>query len=182
MSAIGTHTYKMSKFIIPYISQWSKNEYTIYDSFSFTNEIINFKNNNYIMASFDIKSLYTNVPLNETINIILDQAFHNNSEYCKFDKGQLKKYLELSLLDNYFLFDKQLYKQLDGLAMGQPIAPILANIFLCYNEKKWLDNCPVEFKPVLYRRYMDDTFLLFRENNHINQFLNYLNLKHNSIK
>ena len=182
MSAISTHTYKMSKFIIPYISQWSKNEYTIYDSFSFTNEIINFKNNNYIMASFDIKSLYTNVPLNETINIILDQAFHNNSEYCKFDKGQLKKYLELSLLDNYFLFDKQLYKQLDGLAMGQPIAPILANIFLCYNEKKWLDNCPVEFKPVLYRRYMDDTFLLFRENNHINQFLNYLNLQHKSIK
>ena len=51
MSAIGARVYNMPKFIIPYSSQWNKNEYTIYDS----NEIIKFKKNNYIMASFDIK-------------------------------------------------------------------------------------------------------------------------------
>ena len=125
----------MSKFIIPFISDWSKNEYTVRDSFNFSNEIVKLKNNNYIMASFDIKSLYTNIPLNETINIILEYAFNNNLEYCKFDKTQLKKFLELSLLDNYFLFDKQLYKQIYGLVMGQPIAPVLSNIFLCYHKK-----------------------------------------------
>ena len=66
--------------------------------------------------------------------------------------------------------------------MGSPIAPTLGNIFLCYNEKQWLDGCPTEFKPVLYRRYMDDSFLLFRDPDHINPFLNYLNSKHPNIK
>ena len=48
--------------------------------------VIKFKNNKYIMASFDIKWLYRNVLLNETINKILDQAFNDHLEYCKFDK------------------------------------------------------------------------------------------------
>ena len=83
------------------------------------------------MASFDIKSLYTNVPLTETINIIMNLAFSdNNSTFNKYNKFQFKKLLELSLLDTYFIFDKQLYKQINGLAMGQPVAPTLANIFL----------------------------------------------------
>ena len=58
MSAIGTHVYKMSKFIIPFISDWSKNEYTVCDSFNFSNEIVKLKNNNYIMASFDKIVIY----------------------------------------------------------------------------------------------------------------------------
>ena len=61
---------------------------------------------------------------------------------------------------------------LDGLAMGSPIAPVLANMFLCYHETKWLAECPDEFKPTLYRRYVDDTFLLFNNPNHVDKFLN----------
>ena len=41
--------------------------------------------------------------------------------------------------------------------MGSPLGPTLANIFLCFHEQIWLDNCPVEFKPVIYRRFVDDT-------------------------
>ena len=66
--------------------------------------------------------------------------------------------------------------------MGQPVAPTLAKIFLCHNEEKWLDECPQQFKPILYKRYIDDTFLLFREVNHIELFLKYLNGKHDCIK
>ena len=40
----------------------------------------------------------------------------------------------------------------DGGAMGSPLAPTFANLFLCHHEKLWLDNSPSEFKPVLYRR------------------------------
>ena len=88
------------------------------------------------MASFDIKSLYTNVPLNETINLILSLTFSNNdSIYENFNKTQFKKMLDICLLDTYFVFDGKLYRQCDGLAMGQPVAPTIANIFLCFNEK-----------------------------------------------
>ena len=182
LSAINTHTYNMSKFIIPLISNWSRNEYTINDSFSFVNEIKYKINNNYYMASFDIESLYTNIPLIETINIILQLAFTNNNKFHNFKKFQFKKLLELSLLDTHFLFNNNLYKQINGLAMGQPVAPVMANIFLCYHERKWLENCPPEFKPIIYKRYIDDSFLLFREKHHIDLFLNYLNNCHNCIK
>ena len=66
--------------------------------------------------------------------------------------------------------------------MGSPLGPTLADIFLGYHERRWLDNCPLTFKPVLYRRYIDDTFLLFRHESHIQNFLNYLNSQHQSIE
>ena len=51
-----------------------------------------------------------------------------------------------------------------------------------YHEKKWLDDCPVQFKPLHYRRYVDDTFLIFKDHAHVELFLNYLNSKHPNIK
>ena len=66
--------------------------------------------------------------------------------------------------------------------MGSPLGPTLANIFLCFHEQIWLDNCPVEFKPMIYRRFVDDTFLLFRSKEHIEKFRLYLNCQHANIK
>ena len=84
--------------------------------------------------------------------------------------------------ESLILFDQEFYKQHDGVAMGCLLGPTLANVFLCYHEKIWLQNCPSEFKPVIYRRYVDDTFLLFRSKHHIEKFRNYLNRQHKNIK
>ena len=75
-----------------------------------------------------------------------------------------------------------MYQQIDGVAVGNPLGPTLANLFLCHHETNWLSNCPLEFKPVLYRRYIDDTFLQFRDISHIDKFLNYINSQHSSIQ
>ena len=66
--------------------------------------------------------------------------------------------------------------------MGGCISPTMANAFLCHHEKKWLENCPEDFKPVLYRRYVDDSFLLFKEQSHVNRFYEYLNTQHERIE
>ena len=66
--------------------------------------------------------------------------------------------------------------------MGSPLGPTFANIFLSYHEQIWLKNCPSEFKPVIYKRYFDDTFLLFRSKDHIEKFRCYLNCQHANIK
>ena len=66
--------------------------------------------------------------------------------------------------------------------MGSPLGPTLANVFLCYHNKIWLQNCPSKFKPVIYRRYFHDTFLLFRLKHHIEKFQNYFNRQHKNIK
>ena len=66
--------------------------------------------------------------------------------------------------------------------MGSPLGPSLANIFLSYHERKWLSNCPELFKPIHYYRYVDDTFIIFKDNSHIPLFLSYLNRQHANIK
>ena len=62
--------------------------------------------------------------------------------------------------------------------MGSPLGPTLANAFLCFYEKKWLEQCPEEFKPVYYRRYVDDIFVLFRSQDHLIKFRDYFNKCH----
>ena len=52
---------------------------------------------------------------------------------------------------------------------------------MSHMEKKWLLECPSHFKPVLYRRYIDDTFLLFQCESHIDMFLQFLNSQHPNI-
>ena len=53
---------------------------------------------------------------------------------------------------------------------------------MSYHEQKWLSKCPKEFKPILYKRYVDDTFLLFKDPSHVDQFLDFVNNKHTNIK
>ena len=65
--------------------------------------------------------------------------------------------------------------------MGSPLGPSLANIFMSHLEKRYLANCPSEFKPVLYRRFVDDTYCLFRGRDHIIMFLEYINCQHPNI-
>ena len=84
-------------------------------------------------------------------------------------------------MNTFFIFDGRFFEQIEGLGMGLPLGPTFANIFLCYHETTWLRDCPESFKPILYKRYVDDTFLLFRKPEHSQLFLDYLNSKHPNI-
>ena len=76
LSAIGTPTYKLSKFFVPLLTPLTLNEYTIKDSFSFAEELSNY-DSNLVMASFDVESLFTNIPLQETIELCVDLLFNS---------------------------------------------------------------------------------------------------------
>ena len=66
--------------------------------------------------------------------------------------------------------------------MGSPLDPTLANVFLVYHEKSWLEHCPVEYRPLYYRRYVDDIFVfLFNSAEHLKRFYSYLNFRHLNI-
>ena len=71
--------------------------------------------------------------------------------------------LPVTMTESFILFDNKYYKQHDGVTMGSPLGPTFANIFLCVHEILWLEKCPPEFRPVIYKRYVDDT-LLFQTN------------------
>ena len=101
------------------------------------------------MDSLDVDSLFTNIPLDETIDICVNQLFENTDTVEGFTKSELKQLLCLATKESYFIFNGLLYKQIDGVAMGSPLGPSLANAFLSYHEKNWLNNCHQGFKPVL---------------------------------
>ena len=103
-------------------------------------------------------------------------------KFCNFDRPSFQKLLDNCCKDNLFIFNDQLYKQIDGAPMGGCISPTLANFFLSHYEKIWLNQCPASFKPVYYKRYVDDTFVLFKEPSHIDLFQNYMNSRHQNIK
>ena len=83
--------------------------------------------------------------------------------------------------ESIILFDMAFYTQVDGVAMGSPLGPWLANAFLCYHQTKWLNDCPKKFKRVSYKRYVDDIFVLFKRPEHVKPFVHYMNSKHKNI-
>ena len=133
------------------------------------------------MASFDISSLFTNTTLNETIEIVTNKPFHNNTHFQNFNREQFKELLNLTVKCCHFIFNENFYEQYDGVALGSHLAPILANEILSRHETNWLNDCPSQFKPLYYRHYVDDSFILFGYPYHILPILNYLNSKHPNI-
>ena len=69
-----------------------------------------------------------------------------------------------------------------SVAMGSPLGPALAHVFLCYHERKWLSECPVAYAPIFYKRYVDKIFVLLKFENHVDNLLFYLNCKHPNIR
>ena len=96
-------------------------------------------------------------------------------------KAEFKELLSLVTKDSHFIFDGTLYKQIDGVAMGSPLGPTLANAFLVYHKKNWLKHCPVQYRPLYYRRYVDDIFVLFNSAEQLKRFYSYLNFSHLNI-
>ena len=126
-------------------------------------------------------NIFTNIPLEETINIFVGKLFENNTKISNLTKQSFRSLLELATLDYFFLFDGKYYKEKDGVAMGSPLGPSLANVFLYYFEEQWMSDCLIDYKPVSYGRYVDDTFLLFSSELYKTKFLNLMNSKHRNI-
>ena len=157
------------------------NEFTVIDSFHFAEEISQ-QDSNLHMASLDVDSLFTNIPLEETIDICVDNLYSDNENPPNIPKHNFRNLLNIATKETFFMFNNKYYKQVDGVAMGSPLGPALANIFMCSFENKWLRDCPNDFRPVFYRRYIDDIFVLFSSPDHADKFREYLSSKHPNIK
>ena len=126
-------------------------------------------------------SLFSNVPLDETIGICTQGLFENESTACGLNKKEINEMLSLTTKESIILFDMECYNQIDGVAIGSPLGPTLANVFLCHHEKKWLNDCPNNFKPAFYKRYVNGIFVLLKKSEHVQLFVNYMNSKHKNV-
>ena len=146
LSTINTPTFQLAKFLVSTLKSLSSNESTVKNLFAFAEEILE-QDSACFMGSLDVDFLFTNIPLEETIDICTNTLFENTEKVEGLSKIEFKELLSLATKESYFIFNGQLYKQVDGVAMGSPLGPTLANAFLVHFEKNWLQNCPSDFKP-----------------------------------
>ena len=106
------------------------NEYTIRKTSDFIDNIKELKfNSDVVFASFDVESLFTNIPLSETCDII-ENNLHQGNYNLPIKIELFVKLLKIAVTESVFLFNSKYYKQVNGCSMGGPLSPNLANIYV----------------------------------------------------
>ena len=136
-----------------------ENHYTIRNSTNLAIDLVKLNiNDNHKLITLDIKDLYVNIPLKETIDITRTQLLkYNNTQTT----NQIINLLEVILMQNYFVFEGKVYQPDKGVAMGSPISGTMAEIFIQHLEdsliKHLLDSKIIAF----YARYVDDILIIY---------------------
>ena len=155
-------------------------KHCIKDSFTFAEfmQNLNIKDKTSFMCSFDISSLFTNVPLNETIKICANALYRSELNSPPFPEEVFIELMETATRTVEFSFNNEMYQQKDGVAMGSPLGPPLANIFVGFHEERLFD---CDQKPGVYFRYVDDTYTIFKTEAECDTFLKRLNGLHTAL-
>ena len=159
VSSTGTFNYHLTHFVCDLLSPLVPNDYSCKDTFSFVSQIKNANLSKKILVSYDVTSLFTNIPFQEIIDIAINLIFNHNHN-LNITKKELKKLSLFATPQTHFIFNRKFYNQIDGVAMGSPLAPVLANIFMGFYESKWLNDYNLN-KPTFYLRYVDDILAAF---------------------
>ena len=169
----------LSSLLEPVLTLYSSN--CIRDSFTFADIIktSNLDPSSVFLCSFDISSLFTNVPLAETIQICADALYSSEHPPAPFPRQIFVELMEMATSSVEFSFNDIMHRQIDGIALGSPLGPALANIFVGYYESKLFQTTS---KPEMYYRYMDDTFVVFSNEDECDLFLDSLNSLHPSLR
>ena len=159
ISQIGTPTYEIAKKLNDIISPYLPAKYMIQSTHEFI-EITKTINSNGYLASLDVESLFTNVPVSDTINIIIDHMYNNPTNAPPdIPKVIMENLLKICTTQTPFRdLDGNIYQQTDGVSMGSPLGPLFANFYMCFIENNIIPT--LNNSPIIYTRYVDDILLM----------------------
>ena len=178
-SSLVTFKYNLLRFLCDLPSPLVPNGYSCKDTFSFVSQIKNANLSKNLLVSYDVTSFFTNIPLQEFIDVAINLIFNHNPN-LDITRKELKKPFISTTSQTHFIFSSKFYNQIDGVAMGFPLAPVLANIFMGFHESKWLHEYNLS-KPKFYLRYVDDIVAAFDNEQDSLNFLSFLNNRHPNI-
>ena len=138
---------------------------------------MNIENETSFICSFDISSLFTNVPLSETI--VICALYRSELNSLPFPEEVFIELMETATRSVEFSFNNEMYQQNDGVAMESPLGPAFANIFVGFHEERLFDY---DQKPGVYFRYVDDIYTIFKTEAECDTFLKHLNSLHPALQ
>ena len=166
VDTIGSTHYGVGKFVTSLLNPLTQNEYHLKDSFDAAEKIrsipTHLYDEGYQLVSFDVKSLFTNVPLNKTVQVILDRVYKEKQVATNLKKRNLKKLILDTCSKTAFSLGGTIYEQIDGVSMGACLGPVLANIIMTELEKVVVNRLMRSGMIKFYARYVDDTLLLVK--------------------
>ena len=167
----------LTSVIDPVLSFYST--HCISDSFTFADKVKTFIfPPSVFLCSYNVCSLFTNVPLAETIEICADALYNGELTPPPFPRAVFVELMQTATSSVEFSFNNIMHRQIDGVAMDSPFGSSFANIFVGYNEALLFKRVN---KPIMYYRYVDDTFAVFNDEDECNEFFSHLNSLHPSL-
>ena len=180
ISMLNTPGYKLGKWLQKYVKPLSLGKYGVKDTFEAVDKIKNVVlSAESTIVSFDVKNFFPSVPIKKAIDLITEKVFQNDNckPHCTKDFfREMLLYVNLGCLVKY---EGQVWKQVEGVAMGSPLSADISNAFLSIiEEKKLTTDC----QPKCYMRYVDDTLAVFENVQKQESFFQYINTWDNKLE
>ena len=157
ISQIPTPTYRLAKHLNTLLSPYIPSKYRVQSSSDFL-QVVRSATSEGTIASLDVESLFTNVPVEETIGMICNKVYRDaSSPTLPIPEDALRSLLRLCTMKAPFItYRGEMYTQIDGVAMGSPLGVLFADFYMGVIEERVFERYPV---PEIYCRYVDDTFI-----------------------
>jgi len=190
ISGNGCPTEQISAFVDEHIKGYVKTlDSYVKDTTDFIRKLEKFSeenkesiDNEILLVTMDVTSLYTNIPNHEGIVSVIKTLEPTYNRRVSLDS--LGKLLKAVLHKNNFQFNGKNYLQIGGTAMGTRLAPSYANLFMGRLEQRELKRLEQRgLKPALYLRFIDDIFMIWTlGETKLNEFTTHMNEAHPTIK
>ncbi|CAF4174541.1 unnamed protein product, partial [Adineta steineri] len=166
VSCIQSYNYRLGKFLAEIIKPIRNSPYSLKN----TDGFIKFLKENsslsiHKMISFDVESLFTNIPVKRTINVICTKLYRTDPILKPLiPERYLRELLKYATELTHFLFNGKYYDQSDGVSMGTSLAAIFAEVFMANFEEQYISPLLINGSKLLaWRRYVDDTFVIYND-------------------
>ena len=181
----GSPTYVLAKYLAEILKPVvGKSEHHVVNSKKFVTKMEQIRlSENDILVSFDVVSLFTNVPVEEACIIAKERLLLDSTlpQRTNFSPENIYDLLKLCLTTTCFQWREKYYEQTYVAPMGSPLSPVMANLLMEEYEKNALATATL--KPGFWFRYVDDTLSSWCHGlDNLQRFLDHINSLHPSIK